>query len=93
MEKITQNPVSPVELPNIAVELLQYQNKDYKVNTVERVHRVDNQNQNRTGDCTKIRSKERDNVGYTHNHADQCRIRCLHNTGTDKAEQTNNNGI
>ena len=55
--------------------------------------RVYHKDQNGTGNRSKIRTKERNNIRYTHDYTDQSCIRSLQYSGSDKAETSNNKGI
>ena len=57
------------------------------------MHRVNYQNQYGTGNCSKVRAEERDNVSHTHDYADQRGVRCLQQRCTDKTQTSDNNGI
>lgn len=96
MENSTQKLASPVEFPrifradNISVDLLKNKNPEKQNRTLDR---ADKQHQDTAGNCPNERAKKRDHVGYADNHADKQRIGRMQNAGSDKAEDSNDQGI
>ena len=75
---------------NIAVKLLQQQDKDQKVQRLQRRHDKDD-DKRRNG--TDKRAKERDDIGYTDNDADQHRKRHIHHVENNHGNQKDNKRV
>ena len=75
---------------NVAVELLEGQDKDGEV---DRLKRIDQENQQSAGNGSDEGAKEGDDVGHAHHDGNQGRIRELENVAAHQADYSNNQRI
>ena len=75
---------------NIAVHLLQNQNKNQEIQTLQRIHQ---QNQKCGGNRSQKRTEERNNIGDADNDGNQQGIRHIHQGHAHKADHADDQGI
>ena len=70
--------------------MLENKNKNCKINSLQRIHQQDEKN---TWDCSEVRSKKWNYVGYTNDNTDQKYIWHIQKVHTNIAQYANDGGI